>query len=77
LLSWLAVQAGATEVGLLYQGNFSMMAINKTILSVLVVGILVWAYSRWKRALPILATLNIGMLLIIGWNAYILNLQVM
>jgi len=68
-VSWLAVQFGASEVGLLYQLNsFWVASINKMVLALIIAGLLGWfKKQRW------LIWLNIGMLLLVCWNVFILR----
>ena len=72
-VSWLAIQIGASEVGLLYHGEFWGMALNKMLLAIFITGLLVWASNRWSGAIRVLAGLNIAWLLLLAWNAYVLR----
>jgi hypothetical protein len=68
-LSLVAIQAGAIEIGLLYQasGNFLAASINKMILAILIGIILVYLRkSSW------LALLNLGMVVLCIYNGSVL-----
>jgi len=72
-VSWAAVQAGASEVGFLYQitGSFWAMSAVKLALALLVVALLVlYGKTKW------LAWLNWGMFLIVVWNGFALAQQI-
>ena len=69
IISVLATQAGAIEIGLLYQlsGTWLATAINKMLLAILIGGILV--YLRKNNWLSIL---NLGVFGLCLYNGYVL-----
>ena len=72
-ISWLGVQFGASEVGLLYgiSGSWWNLAINKTLLALLVGGALVYAKKNsW------LALLTVGMAGVCIWNGWVFVKQI-
>ena len=69
IISVLATQAGATEVGLLYQlsGTWLATAINKMLLAILIGGILIYfRKNTW------LSVLSLGMFGLCVYNGYVL-----
>jgi len=72
-ISWLGVQFGASEVGLLYgiSGSWWSLAINKTLLALLVGGALVYAKKNsW------LVLLTVGMVGLCIWNGWVFIKQI-
>lgn len=71
--TWRGIQVGAIEIGFLYQvmGNLSVAFGVKLFLAGVVVVLLV-QYQKMK----LLAWLDLGMLLIVTWNMFVLSLQV-
>ena len=72
-ISWLGVQFGASEVGVLYllSRNWMSLAVNKMVLALLIGGILVYARKDdW------LALLVLGMAGFSIWNGWVLLQQI-
>jgi len=69
VLSYFAMQRGATEIGVLYTGSIIIFFTVKLILAcIIAVGLVAW----YKRATAILVALNIGMVIICAWNTWVL-----
>lgn len=66
-VSWMGIQLGATEVGLVYQlsGDFGMGSVIK-----IVVAVLVATYTVWRRKVKLLIFANGIVLAAIIWNIF-------
>ena len=72
-ISWAAIQYGASEVGVLYwiSGSWLSLAITKTVLALLIGGVLVNAKKNaW------LALLTLGMLGVCLWTVWVFLKQI-
>jgi len=72
-ISWMVIQAGASEVGLLYRlsGSWWNLTINKMVLALIIGAILVYARkNEW------LALLTVGMAALCIWNGWVFIKQI-
>ncbi len=70
-ISWRGIQAGATEIGFLYGGDFWVASAIKMVLAGLVAGLVIF-FGRAK----LLIGLNLGMFVIILWIGCVWGQQV-
>lgn len=69
-LSWHALQAGALEIGVLYRLQLEFWTVSFVRIAL---ALLVLAFLVYLKKPKLLVWLNLGMLLIVAWNIFVLR----